>query len=87
MKDKMKFLIKQYDRGGFTMDEFISELESLISEDVEKWISVEDRLPEEDSRILIYNKAGIVRISWFVNNMFMNYENVICWQPLPEPLK
>ena len=62
------------------------------------WISVEDRLPEEYEHVLISTKTGYVDIATrsveYGHNAYRTYRNnifwdddVIAWQPLPQPCK
>lgn len=59
---------------------------------VPKWISVKDRLPERNKRILASFKGGMVTTSMCINTascfLFENdYGKVTHWMPLPEPPK
>ncbi len=61
-----------------------------------EWISVKDRLPEEDSKILVFEGYGIFLASYEFNEyqkkMFfyeystgkMFWDHVTHWMPLPE---
>lgn len=54
------------------------------------WISVKDRLPEQDVKVITYSETfglnfghlGIDKV-WFVSGYYA--KNVTHWQPLPEP--
>lgn len=61
------------------------------------WIPVEERLPEEDERVMISTKNEVVkegtyterygyamRKGFFTENCFEDLQGVIAWQPLPE---
>lgn len=62
-----------------------------------KWISVEDRLPETESRCLVVRydavtKTSFIDILWFDkgtwwNRVFGGEYSVTHWMPLPEPPK
>lgn len=53
---------------------------------VGEWISVDDRLPEEDSDALVCNKQGIVFSDWFKFGIWqLGSMNISYWMPLPEP--
>ncbi len=55
-----------------------------------EWIPVGERLPEEDNDYLItYEFCGENEVSksWFNTRNGFVYDNVIAWQPLPEPYK
>ena len=62
-----------------------------------KWIPVEERLPEEDERVMISTKNEVVkegtyterygyamRKGFFTENCFEDLQGVTAWQPLPE---
>ena len=52
---------------------------------VNRWISVEDSLPEERKRVLVYNEGGIT-IAWRDKGEWDDiFLTVTHWQPLPEP--
>lgn len=62
-----------------------------------KWISVEDRLPEENQRVILYiprvMEGGNVRTGWLepIKMWFTDgrdrlfYKQVTHWMPMPEP--
>jgi len=63
-----------------------------------RWISVEERLPEEDDRVILCTIHGIVkegtyterygyamRKGFFTETRFEELCDVPAWQPLPEP--
>lgn len=63
-----------------------------------RWIPVSERLPEEETDVLVCNENGDMEItsgsySTELNNYFMWYTSgwrfgeVIAWMPLPEPYK
>ena len=62
-----------------------------------EWISVKDRLPEEDGSYLVYEAKYFgtgVYIGWFNNKKqyftdeeSSNVQNVDYWMPMPEPPK
>ena len=64
------------------------------------WIPVEERLPEEDERVMISTKNEVVkegtyterygyamRKGFFTENCFEDLQGVTAWQPLLEPYK
>ena len=77
-------------------EEFESKLRALESSG---WISVEDRLPEENQRVILYiprvMEGGNVRTGWLEpikmwytdsrDRLF--YKQVTHWMPMPEPPK
>lgn len=70
---------------------------------VDRWISVDERLPKTGESVLVYvaineNLKGFgeckpeIRIGWLDDGdkwalqfSNMNYSEVLCWMPLPEP--
>lgn len=56
-----------------------------------EWISVEERLPETETSVLVFTERGYIFLSWASNEdvfWFYNEEEgdrVTHWQPLPEP--
>ena len=56
-----------------------------------EWISVKDRLPEDDTWVLVYIKgrfSGTMESDWFKNGDFVYFGGVAThWMPLPEPPK
>jgi hypothetical protein len=51
-----------------------------------EWISVDDRLPEEDKPIIVFGKDGAEIYSGFHVMDFNNYyKDVTHWMPLPSP--
>ena len=82
----------------------VNIIETVPSADVQpvnRWISVEDRLPEKDGYYLVITQgihnsvidiAGFWRCAeWvqkeFRENYWNKYDKVLYWQPLPEPPK
>lgn len=63
----------------------------------DKWISVEDRLPDRQGKYLIYTHNGYVTFGYwgdygdgkssFNPNPRFDYHNVTHWMPVPEPPK
>lgn len=56
-----------------------------------EWISVEERLPETETSVLVCTERGYIFLSWASNeDVFWFYnededDRVTHWQPLPEP--
>jgi len=58
-----------------------------------KWISVKDRLPEQELSVLVYSpfvedcvdKAYLYNDVWYDISQSDDIPNVTHWQPLPEP--
>lgn len=72
----------------------IQQLEAQVP----KWISVEERLPEDQRSVLTVNGHGEIRImglwskrgdawTWVHNDRMMHYNDITHWMPLPEPPK
>lgn len=58
---------------------------------INEWISVKDRLPEEERHVLVWVKDGYSLIDWTFNgqwqvNPYMR-NDITHWMPLPEPPK
>jgi len=60
------------------------------------WISVKERLPENEERIIVYKKNGKIIISTYSNNEFLWWgldgwivqtSQITHWRQLPEPPK
>lgn len=78
----------------------IDDVHAMPAADVQpvKWISVEDRLPEENTLVLCYARStagegtayvlGAIALGefWFVSMPVLHWE-VTHWQPLPEQPK
>ena len=103
LEDLHKFPIRRnhYDKehgnehfinGIETVFEYAENLPTYDFAQKNEWISVKDRLPEEDIRVLVYinsdrsyTKLDTDRLS---NGKFVRwYKDVTHWMPLPEPPK
>lgn len=56
------------------------------------WIPVSERLPEDDTTVLVSCKTSIgttfVRTGYYINGSWhLNCNGVTAWRPLPEPYK
>lgn len=58
------------------------------------WVSVEERLPEEEGyKVIVCNKQGNIDTGiyspytkqWFIGNISALGKGIIAWRPLPEP--
>lgn len=66
----------------------IEKLEKQLSEQQTEWISVEDRLPEEEGQYLVCQKGNaIVTSSYSLCKKKWFHHEVTHWMPLPEPPK
>lgn len=62
-----------------------------------KWISVKEKLPNKNRRVLFYSKNKIIVLGFFSDDGWteessegickLNYRNVTHWMPLPNPPK
>jgi len=86
-----EFLLKNFQQVLDMMEE-IEQLKSNPEYSYEaktEWISVDDRLPEENTWSIVYAKHrpdvdGIVCLNPFKNGKFSEYTAVTHWQPLPD---
>lgn len=65
---------------------YITQLEARVP----KWISVEDRLPEDDDDVLIFSNERVIFVGCYKNGQWISYSlyaiygNVVThWMPLP----
>ena len=65
---------------------YITQLEARVP----KWISVEDRLPEDDENVMILSNERITFVGFYKNGQWISYSlyaiygNVVThWMPLP----
>ena len=83
----------------------VAEIPTADVQPVDRWISVDERLPKTGESVLVYvaineNLKGFgeckpeIRIGWLDDGdkwalqfSNMNYSEVLCWMPLPEPPK
>lgn len=65
---------------------------------ISPWISVKDRLPEDQRSVLTLNGHGKIKImclwskrgelwTWIYQERFVHYNDITHWMPLPEPPK
>lgn len=74
--------------------EIVNQLAEEYRQDLDKnsqgWLLCSERLPEEEHDYLICDDKGNVYSSTYCNNRWLvNFatDEVIAWQPLPEPFK
>jgi len=75
-------------------DEAINKAIEIVNELVEEynggWIPCSERLPESEHKYLICDDKGNVYTSTYYNNRWLvtiATDEVLAWQPLPEPYK
>lgn len=89
---KLYWALKKYEDTGLSPE----EVERLKEQ--HRWIPVEERLPEEDDRVILCTIHGIVkegtyterygyamRKGFFTETCFEELCDVTAWMPLPEP--
>lgn len=95
--------LKHKDNGNelfnFGLKSQLAMLKSIIScvakqPKTDKWIPCSDRLPENKRTVLMCGVAGWMKIGWYDRACWWTgfsladiKDNVIAWQPLPEPYK
>ena len=59
---------------------------------MDKWISVDEKLPKKLERVILFDKNGFGAISgrygdmgWYLEETLDLYANITHWMPLPEP--
>ena len=78
---------------NFILNDIIAEINKMPK--VGEWISVSERLPDVDIEVLVSCKARIAKYSYIdidyrskKNGKWVYLgEDVIAWQPLPEPYR
>lgn len=96
-KEELVMRLAEYENTGLSPEE-VKDLRRQQRR--YQWIPVEERLPEEDERVMISTKNEVVkegtyterygyamRKGFFTENCFEDLQGVIAWQPLPEPYK
>ena len=70
---------------------FVNGFKAGVESAQPKWISVEERLPEENTTVLVALKDGRVFQALYAYDGWCMWEGftdgVIVWMPLPEPPK
>ena len=75
--------------GDCSVADTVRKVKSIPAADVRevKWISVEERLPEDDETVLTWGDLQIVMMDWRHENKWCCFGDVTHWMPLPEPPK
>lgn len=96
---KMVEILKQAPFEGRVLDEWWFEekikkiADHLISNGVtvQEWVSVEDRLPEENTTVIVATDNGIVFQCLYAYDGWDLWDdndvNITHWQPMPQPPK
>ena len=99
VREKLVEILKQTPFEGRVLDEWWFEekikkiADHLIQHGVtvQEWVSVEDRLPEENTTVIVATDNGIVfqcLYSYDGWNLWDGNEvNITHWQPMPQPPK
>ena len=85
----------QYKAGlpGSALDIINTLLDDLEQDEKENgWIPVSERLPEDDTTVLVSCKTSrgttFVRLGYCINGSWhLNCTGVVAWRPLPDPYK
>lgn len=66
----------KYSNATHYLNKRISSIKSKIN-----WISVNDKLPDDDVLVLVYTKDGVVSVcSFVIANAFANLKNLKVWE-------
>lgn len=98
-KDALIERLAAYEDTGLTPQEIYSLKAGTILKTIgAKWIPVEERLPEEDERVILCTRYGTVKEStyterygyemrkgFFTEDCFEELCDVVAWMPLPRP--
>ena len=96
-------LIQQYANGNvrveeaFLLTDLLGDITNIKAADVQpvnRWISVEDELPDINTPVIGCDRSnGVGEMvlmkngRWYRNGMSWSADAIIYWQPLPEPPK
>lgn len=76
-----------------TVEEFKEEYKQDLTKNNQGWIPCSERLPEEETKVIVSTKTGVVRVGTYTKRygygmeegIFMYMNTALAWQPLPEP--
>lgn len=92
-------VLTHYGKRMYCSTQATADCFAELEESIPRWISVEDRLPENLTSVIVHRKDGGVFIweyfdtsptdeCWVDDNMNVySFYDVTHWQPLPEPPK
>lgn len=80
----------EFGKGGFSCrDELLYDALALLKE--QKWVSVKDRMPEENVPVLVWELQGFAYVDVYKDGAWEvgtpNLAKFTHWMPLPEPPK
>lgn len=77
--------------ADWRLDEMIEILPAADVAPVQEWVSVEDRLPEENTTVIVATDNGIVFQCLYSYDGWDLWDdndvNITHWQPMPQPPK
>ena len=72
-------------------EKYHEDWEEVFEAENDGWISVDDRLPENEDNLLCIGQSGIIKIASykgdFYNVIGMKMSTITHWMPLPKPPK
>lgn len=105
MKEFVEKLIEYFKYEEYCADWIaVSDVKTIIVRLAEEfnqgWIPVAERLPEEETKVIVSTTTGVVRVGVYTKRYgfgmkegficddgFMYMNTALAWQPLPEPYK
>lgn len=83
-REEMKTILKQY-ADMRAEQHYEAKQMSIKALEQTRWISVNERLPEEGLTVLTYGENGDYEVNWldFDGKWFWEDVDVVAWMPLP----